>query len=191
MFGHAAEVLVNKLINNGIIRKENKQIYQYGINQMFNNLLSFISFSVIAVLLKAIPESLVFIIAYIPLRVYAGGYHARTPLRCWILSNLLLVFVILIVCYVSVPKIWYDISASVSVFLILFFIPVESCNKPLDEEERNIFRKRGRAILFFEIVIFFFLHLFVWSKFAEIIAMVWVSLSILLLIGKRKLKQRS
>lgn len=191
MFGHTAEILVEKLINNGTVQKENKQIYQYGVNQIFNNLLSFISFSLIAVLLKAIPESLVFLAAYIPLRVYAGGYHAKTPLRCWILSNLLLSVVILIVCYASISQIWYDIFSSISVFLILFFIPVESYTKPLDEEERNIFRKHGRVILFFEVIIFFFLHLFAWNKFAEILAMVWISLSILLLIGKRKLKQRS
>ena len=36
-----------------------------------------------------------FILAYIPIRSYAGGYHASTQLRCYILSNAVVVAVLI------------------------------------------------------------------------------------------------
>ena len=37
-------------------------------------------------------ESIAFLVFYIPLRSYAGGYHASTPWRCYFISIVFIIF---------------------------------------------------------------------------------------------------
>ena len=39
-------------------------------------------------------EAAVFIVAYCSLRSFAGGYHAKTPLRCYVFSVIMLIIVL-------------------------------------------------------------------------------------------------
>lgn len=49
-------------------------------------LLNLISTIVIGVIASNVFESIAFFVFYIPLRSYAGGYHASTPRRCYFIS---------------------------------------------------------------------------------------------------------
>lgn len=49
-------------------------------------LINLISTIVIGVIAGNVFESIAFLVFYIPLRSYAGGYHASTPRRCYFIS---------------------------------------------------------------------------------------------------------
>ena len=89
------ERVVESLISLGVVPSEDKDIYVYGIGQGTVLLVNLISVIIIGLLLGMVWQSLVFILAYIPIRSYAGGYHASTQLRCYILSNAVVVAVLL------------------------------------------------------------------------------------------------
>lgn len=49
-------------------------------------------------------QSVLFTAAYMTLRVYAGGYHAPTQLRCYILSFIMVVTALLLIDWIFVYK---------------------------------------------------------------------------------------
>lgn len=92
-------------------------------------------------------ECLIFLFAYIPIRSYAGGYHANTPLKCYLFSLVLVTALLL-----EISKASWNSTAlwvvSILAGLIIFWLsPVEDSNKPLDQIEITIYRKRTYIIL--------------------------------------------
>ena len=79
---------------------------------------------------------IIFLIAFIPERVVAGGYHEKTAFRCHILAALL--FFMLLVCF----KLWKFsvffsfITSFILLIVILWIAPVEAPNKPLSSQKQ-------------------------------------------------------
>ena len=135
--------LINNLINNNIIKKEDEEIYSYGFKQMIFIFLNLITIIFIGVLLNKLFESILFMTMYIPIRVYAGGYHSRTKLRCYIFSILMLISVLYILKLGLLKSyLLIVILAIISSSIILYLAPVEDENKPLDEIEIKVYTKR-------------------------------------------------
>ena len=88
-------------------------------------------------------EVILFMVTYIPIRVYAGGYHARTKLRCYIFSVLMLISVCYILkLYLLKSYLSIGILAIISSGIILYLAPIEDKNKTLDEIEIKVYKKR-------------------------------------------------
>ena len=49
MFSQITEKIVGNMVKQNLIQQENKSIYQYGINQLFNMTLNIITFLIVAV----------------------------------------------------------------------------------------------------------------------------------------------
>lgn len=139
------ERAVDRLVQENIIKEQDKPVYRYGIHQLTTMTLNISIAIVIGLLLDMGLEMLLFLCAYIPLRRYAGGYHAKTELRCSVLSVLSETAALLAI-GVFPPHLSAPAIAGAGL-LIFFLVPVESKNRPLDDVERRVFRKRGRIIL--------------------------------------------
>ena len=92
---------------------------------------------------------MVFLFTYIFLRSNAGGYHAKTPLRCYLLST-----VIVVVALSGIQYVPWNIQIAVPVLLVSCVIivgraPMEDANKPLDAIEKLVYKKRTRGVLAF------------------------------------------
>lgn len=79
-------VVAGLLKNHAICEKE-CGIYQYGCEIFLSMLLNtcFIFFQ--GILMDRLLETIIFIVCFIPIRVYAGGFHASSFFRCFILTN--------------------------------------------------------------------------------------------------------
>lgn len=84
LLARLAGKIVNNLVHSGVIKEEDAEIYIYGINQILTSVLSVSSALIIGLIFGVFPEIAVFMAAYIPLRSFAGGYHAKTPLSCYV-----------------------------------------------------------------------------------------------------------
>lgn len=82
--------IADRLEHCGIISKSNRTLYEYGLRQMFATILNILTMLLIGFIMGLAVPAMVYTIAYIPLRVYAGGYHASTPQRCWAFSAIML-----------------------------------------------------------------------------------------------------
>lgn len=182
MFATTSEKIVKKLEQQQIVSTEQSSIYQYGINQALNTMLNIFTFLVIGLLFHMVVETVIFTAGYIPFRIYAGGFHAKTPCRCWLLSGCMLIVVLTLLFYV---KQFYIVSV-ISAGGILWKMPVEDLNKPLDVTEKRVYKKRGIIVFTIEVILVVLLQIFHMNRISNSVQMVWIMLSIMLLLGMLK-----
>ncbi len=75
-------------------------VYVYGIQMLFEVMISLIASIIICLTLKMPVEGLIFFIIFIPLRSYLGGIHMKTFIGCFICSCLTLLIILLLVKFV-------------------------------------------------------------------------------------------
>lgn len=141
-----AEGIVDSLITHEIICKKDRSLYTYGFHQGFILLGNMFTTVVIGWIYGAILEGLVFLSAYIFLRLNAGGYHAKTPLRCYLLSTVIVIAALSGIQYIP----WNVLIAAsvllVSCVIIVGLAPMEDADKPLDSIEKLVYKKRTRGL---------------------------------------------
>lgn len=178
--------MITKLIQIGSIKEDEKELYAYGLEQGLFILLNLITTIIIGMIVGMFWQSILFMVVYLPLRTFAGGYHARTQLLCYLLSTILILAVLLMIRFVP----WTDfISLSLvllSSIIIFIFAPVEDINKPLDEKEIARYKKRTRTILISEMIITLFILLLGFNDIIPSIAVSLFALSIMLILGSAK-----
>lgn len=88
MISKLSNYLTGKLLSNGTIGDEDKDLYIYGLFMLISHLMFFIIACIFGLILGCVFESIIFYIAFQFIRRYAGGYHASTETRCEIFSTL-------------------------------------------------------------------------------------------------------
>ena len=82
-----ASVLVEMLVREEIINKQDKVIYTYGLQLLLTSGLTTIVILIFGWCTHQLSETFCFLMALISLRHYTGGYHASSYLKCFALSN--------------------------------------------------------------------------------------------------------
>lgn len=178
-----SKVIIDLFIKNEVIESEDKEIYEYGLNQGFFMIINIISNIILGHLFKLQLQCLVFLISYIILRIYADGYHTSNKKNCYLLSIIITFLVLLIIKNASWPSSFYW-SITLSTSCIIFSMaPIEDKNKKLDNLELKVYRNRTRTVLFLEMVIFYVL-MKTNSKYPICIMMAFIVLSIMLVLGR-------
>ncbi len=154
-----SEKLTDKLVNSQIINDEEKDLYYYGFKQGFLLLLNMVTVIIIGIIFNMVWQSVVFMISYSLLRVYAGGYHANTQLRCYLFFIGMITAVLWLMKFIPWNSFICLMITAVSSMVILLMAPVEDTNKPLDQKEKEIFKKQTNIVLAILIgfVLFFWL----------------------------------
>ncbi len=142
MFVNISEKITNRLIRDNVIEHCNKEIYLFGVEQFLTTALNIVTTFVIGILLGELWQSLLFVLLFMTLRSYAGGYHASTPLRCYLLTSSIIAIALSVIKYIEI-NIFVCVGLLImSGVVILILSPAESPNKPLDSIEFVIYRKR-------------------------------------------------
>lgn len=185
MFEKSAEKIASRLLKNKVILKEDKEIYVYGFKSGFTLLLNLLTAFIVGFVFGMILQSIVFMISYIPLRSYAGGFHASTPWRCYGISLFIIAAVLSWLKFVPFLSIGCIVAIIIGSVLCFVLAPVEDKNKPLDEKEQRVFKKRAYLILIIEICISAAIY-FVWKTVFEVISLAIFVEGIMLVLGKIK-----
>lgn len=172
MLSKVSECLAGKLAKSNVIEEEDLEVYQFGIESFIMKVCHFISYVAIGLLFHRLPQLLLFLAAFIPLRECSGGYHARTPLKCYILSCGTVITFLCLYLFMPVDKTQYSIILAVISSLILFFIvPVETENKPLSEAERTYYKSKAGFIIIIELALVLIFRMVSWNELSFILAM--------------------
>ena len=188
MFNNISEQLTNKLLENKTICAENKGIYQFGIAQTLIMMLNILTAIGIGIVTQMLGHAIWFIIAFIPLRIFAGGAHAKTPFRCYIYSMIFLAAVLLIMRFVHIRYLIYCILYIISSITILLLAPVEDSNKLLDKLEKSIYKKRTIMLWIIESIITFVCFFLKLRIVTECFTMSIFSIAIIVVLGALKNK---
>lgn len=148
-----SESFISTLRKNNIINEDNAEIVKYGFELLILKALFFVICIFIGVIMSEIIESILFAASFTLLRSYAGGYHAKTKAKCFVLS-LLTIIVALICCKLAVDFNWIiHVSLIISIIssvIIWIVAPVDTINKRLDELEIKMYKRKTRIVLIIE-----------------------------------------
>lgn len=149
MINNLSTLLADKLLSNGSINKDERELYIYGFFMMISHLMYFVLACVFGILFKCFIESIIFYIAFQFIRRYAGGYHAKTETRCEIFSFLSIIASVAVIKLSNIYDIKTVLLCISSVFAVIIFLlcPLDTPEKPLSEKEFKYFRKISRLIL--------------------------------------------
>lgn len=186
MVGNVIEKITSYFVINGIIADEEREIYSYGLHQGLLIIINIMTTLFIGFLFKEVWEIIVFMIAYIPLRSYGGGYHAKTELRCYFLSVALMIALLLLIKFIPITKISILTLSSISVVIIYILAPVEDKNKALNDTESKIYKRKTRIILSIEILAVLLLYIWEFKKFSLIISVAIFMVSLMMIAGRIK-----
>lgn len=148
-----SEQLTLKFIDLKVIDSNDKAIYLYGFQQGALLLINILTLMIIGLIFDMLWQTLCFISSYSILRVYAGGYHAKTKLRCYLFSIGMMTTAIYLIKYISWGWSSYIITLIISSTIILMLAPVEAQNRPLDKLEKTVYRQKSIIILSFLVVL--------------------------------------
>lgn len=183
MLERLSEKFAGKLVSAGIISEADTDVYVYGFFQAVMLLLNVVTTLLLGIIFQLLIPCILLNLAYIPIRINAGGHHANSPFKCYIHST------IMIAVLLSVIK-WIPIHPAVSIALLVIssvviciFAPVETENNPLDEVEQNIYQKRTRIILVIEIAIILLCLIFSKDQTAATIVLGLFTEGLMLLVG--------
>jgi accessory gene regulator B len=183
MFSKLSETITSSLIRNKTIEPDERELYCYGVKQGLTGLFNIVTMIIIGVLCGMLWQCVIFISAYIPLRHCAGGYHAKTPIQCYLFSIVLVTVALLVIKYLQWNIFIYGILLLLSIFCILVLSPVETTNKPLDILERKEYRKRTYWIITFEVGITMISILIRNDELSACLIMMFGVMSIMLILG--------
>ena len=176
--------IVDGLIENGTIVPEEKDLYFYGLQQGLTMIVNILTTVAIGFVFKMVWQSIVFMLNYIPLRSFAGGFHAKTQLRCHLFSIVLIIVALLgmkMIPWNIISILFITLLASTTIILLA---PMEDFNKPLNQKERILFKKCTMAILCLSVSITVMSWFTGYMQFSISVMMAILTLSFMLLIGK-------
>lgn len=155
MFETVVQKIVDDQIEKGVLEAEDKNIYLYGYQMLFEFFVNIATSVIIAVVFQAYMSVFVFTIAYLLLRGYVGGYHAKTSLGCFCCSAGMLIASVLMVKAVTgmVFCNWFFLLEIIMLPCVFRRTPMPDVNKPITENESIHFNKKVKQIYSIELVI--------------------------------------
>ena len=129
---------------NKMIESNDREVFEYSFEVLFSTFVNFGAIAVIAFLTNSVSVTALYLLGFIPMRLIAGGYHAKTHLRCFVLLlvNYSLFLSIVRLVPMEIANFTALIVLAGSIILILILAPVADQNKPLSENEY----RRNKAI---------------------------------------------
>lgn len=120
-----------------IIPIESSEAYVYGVQLLLSTLLNIICIAIISGLATLPFAWIPFLAGFIPLRITAGGFHAKTPLRCFF--SFCGSYFIFIAIALRLPESGMQlailVNSIVTVLAVYLCSPIPAANKPLSDEE--------------------------------------------------------
>lgn len=148
--------LTLEMISSGLVKEEDREVYEYGIEVVAALLINFLSSVVIFSVFGMLLEGLLFFAVFFPIRTYSGGHHMESHLGCYILS--MAIMLIFVLCIRVIPESGYLIISlafvAFSSLVVILLSPVEDKNRPIDEVERKVYRKKSLRVLAVELLAF-------------------------------------
>lgn len=156
------EKLSTCLVKSNVIKKEDKNLYEYAIVIIVHAILNIILTVLLGVIFNMLKETIYFFIAFIFLRKFTGGIHAKRYIFCLVYSTILMAFSLFIIKYfeqMSNHFVFLRIII-ISSIMIIILSPLDNINKKLCNNEKKVYK----CICFFITTIISFLSIVSFKK---------------------------
>ena len=134
--------IVDCQIASGKIKEEEGSVYRYGYTLFFEKLINIAIALIICLITGKWLAVGLFLLAVIPFRSFAVGWHAKEFWQCAILSNLMIVIMLICIEKLCITKeIVYVIFEVITLLALIFIIPTQNPNKKLSQNELKKYKK--------------------------------------------------
>lgn len=185
MFRYFAENITYILIKHKFLNIKNREIYVYSIEVILLNFILLLTLLSISIAKNSLLFFVGFLLFFLPIRIFAGGYHARHSETCFGLT--VGVYITAMIIYDHFPDL-YKNGIAIGLFIVayitlLIWAPLKNPNHPLTDYQY----KRNRRIVFgitFISMLLFAISYKLECKIASSEVIFIIMASIFLLIGK-------
>lgn len=148
-----AEKITDRLEKQGLVESDQSEVYVYGMTLMISSTATLLATLLLGFVFHVINSVLVFLLFFVPVRIFSGGYHSSSYLRCFLTFMLMQGSFIVIQRNLPeravLPSIL--ITSLISLFLIFKFSPVSHPNAPIRESDWLRFKRLSRIICIIEL----------------------------------------
>lgn len=143
-----ANYLTRCLIANDIVEREQEEEYVYGFQKLLGKILNYTTLLLLSIHNKVLVPGMILMFVFFSLRERTGGYHAKTPLRCY-LGTVVSYFLMI---RILIPAIMgkhftYTTIVVISILVVFIFAPVNHPNLLLDRQEIEVCRQSSRWLV--------------------------------------------
>jgi accessory gene regulator B len=146
--------MASKFIAIGVIKEEDRAIYDYSFQLLLSDILNVTALVILSVIANKIFETILYMVAFMYLRSIAGGYHAPTHFKC--LLTMLFAYTFFLVTLFMLPPQYFLLlticSFVISTVVVFILAPVAHANKPLNTKERLSLAKKSRLTVIIYVV---------------------------------------
>lgn len=137
MLEKLSEKIAKSWSENGITDPSLTEVYRYGIEITLSSILGIVLVTLTGAIFFSVWDAAVFLLTFIPIRSYCGGYHANTYLACNL--SMICTFSAVALCAEHLAPSVYHIALSgvAGACIVLLFCPVENRYKPLDKHQKK------------------------------------------------------
>ncbi|MFZ7119444.1 MAG: accessory gene regulator ArgB-like protein [Eubacteriaceae bacterium] len=127
------------------------EVYEYGLELVISTIFSCMFLLSVAWIFGVMLEAVVYIMCFGFLRIWAGGYHASTHLKCCTTYAIFAFATIFLIksfnVEISIQTIGIVMICLMSIYLIFRYAPVDTENKPLSKSEYDLYKRRSRIFV--------------------------------------------
>ena len=137
-----ATLVTDVWVKAGFIPSADVQVYLYGVELLISTIFNLCNLVLISVLFGNPLTLIPYLISFIPLRMFGGGYHAKTHWGCVAITSAAYFVTCLfttVIANKSLQIIYFAVSI-VGFLLLLALAPVPAKNKPLSPKEMHSYK---------------------------------------------------
>lgn len=186
-----SENVVCWLVKYGAVDENEKDLYFFGIRQSLIQVFSMMSIVLSSILMDGLIEMILFLAAFIPIRIYAGGYHAEKELSCYVLTTVTCVVAVLAIRFFPFRFSVDTVMLVISAVVIFKNAPVSAVNKPLDKKEMEVFGLRTKRTVLIESVLYYAFVFLGMENISKAILICFIVMVVTLLAGKTIVEKKN
>jgi accessory gene regulator B len=134
---------------------DHRIVIRYGLELFILKVVSYAAVVVLSIIFGVLAETLLFCLAFVPLREAAGGVHARSRMVCFIESICLVTVVMTVIKTIHFlnGELILGVVALFFAGVLFIFAPADTPDKRLSAEERRAMRTKTRIIALTELLL--------------------------------------
>lgn len=184
------KILVGKIVDcmysNKIIERNMINVCEYGVELVLAGMANIITILLVSILSRSVLYGIIFLLILISTRVFTGGYHATTHIKCNV--SMVCIYIISLL-MLNIKYYGYIMLLHIIVFIgyivIAIYSPLENSNKKLSEYQKKKYNKLSR-IMYVTLLAIALIVNYKDQELSLYINIVLIIVVILLMVGKEK-----
>lgn len=166
---------------------EKEEIYVYGLELIITTFLGLASIVLVSGVLSEWSSAWIFTGIFVPLRLCTGGYHADTYGKCFVISNLSYLSLLIIKKLTEgrVPMLVWLVLLVIACWYIGKNAPVLHRNQMINEHKQKRNRKMARVLLIVDVVVSLILAVYQ-SQYVIMIALSIYLVAVFMMVADKK-----